>query len=607
VIRNWNIKNFKSVGEAHLSLAPLTLFAGANSSGKSTLLQSILLIAQTLAARGTAQTVVLNGHIVKLGQFDDLRNDASRDNTIELSWTIAPELLEDSSMMRLRRMQNRIESVACRVAFGLSDEKEQVEQLNPILHRFSLSCTLRQPAQEGEGSEESEGIEPVRKPSFIHLTRRGSPRPEEELTAQQRARTRVNFDLAIDLDEESKEDLRDEYPEAIPIGCILQAFLPGSLVVKFDERREIVRAIVGMLTGSGRARYTRRLANSKATIPASFLAELKQRISTVAQLFPDETESDGRVMPVQEFVERLRPPRVRPVLTSETINEIEAYALSALPSNREITSVSLPGDSLDDAVDITRDFFARQIKYLGPLREEPKALYPLQNTADPQEVGLHGEHTAAVLHRFRFSDVQYVPTAYFDQSDAQPAVQSASLEDAVFDWLRYLDVASNVDTVDEGKFGYGLKVKINGGKTAHDLTHVGVGVSQVLPIVVMCLLASRDTTIVLEQPELHLNPKVQTRLADFFLSMALMQKQCIIETHSEYLINRLRLRAAVAPGHSVSELMKLYFVEKLGDFTTYRDVVINEFGAIMRWPQGFFDQSQKEIEDILLAADRKAR
>ena len=163
-----------------------------------------------------------------------------------------------------------------------------------------------------------------------------------------------------------------------------------------------------------------------------------------------------------------------------------------------------------------------------------------------------------------------------------------------------------MDTSDEGKFGYGLKVWVEGGRAPHDLTHVGVGVSQVLPIVVMCLLANRDTTIVLEQPELHLNPKVQTRLADFFLSLAMIQKQCLIETHSEYLINRLRLRAARAAGRSVSELMKLYFVEKAGGFTTYRDVMINEFGSLTSWPKDFIDQNQREIEDILIAASQKA-
>jgi len=110
-----------------------------------------------------------------------------------------------------------------------------------------------------------------------------------------------------------------------------------------------------------------------------------------------------------------------------------------------------------------------------------------------------------------------------------------------------------------------------------------------------------------EQPELHLNPKVQTRLADFFLSMALLGKQCLIETHSEYLITRLRLRSVLAEGDSFSNLMKLYFVEKNNGRSEFRSVKINEYGAIVDWPSGFFDQSQREVEDILLAAANKMK
>ena len=72
------------------------------------------------------------------------------------------------------------------------------------------------------------------------------------------------------------------------------------------------------------------------------------------------------------------------------------------------------------------------------------------------------------------------------------------------DWLIYLGVAESVVTIDKGKLGHELKVVPPGLSQPHDLTHVGVGVSQVLPILVMCLLADPDTTLVFEQPELHL-------------------------------------------------------------------------------------------------------
>ncbi len=105
-----------------------------------------------------------------------------------------------------------------------------------------------------------------------------------------------------------------------------------------------------------------------------------------------------------------------------------------------------------------------------------------------------------------------------------------TLEAAVIDWLQYLGVANSVSSRDQGKLGHELKVALSDTDSTHDLTHVGVGVSQVLPILVICLLADRDSTLVFEQPELHLHPKVQTLLGDFFLSMALINKQCIVET-----------------------------------------------------------------------------
>jgi predicted ATPase len=123
----------------------------------------------------------------------------------------------------------------------------------------------------------------------------------------------------------------------------------------------------------------------------------------------------------------------------------------------------------------------------------------------------------------------------------------------------------------------------------------------------MCLLAEPDTTLIIEQPELHLHPKVQTLLADFFLSMAILGKQCIIETHSEYIINRLRFRAAAAMSETLSSLMKVYFVEKKEGNSVFRPVEVNKYGAITDWPDGFFDQSQSEAEEILRAATLKRK
>jgi len=141
----------------------------------------------------------------------------------------------------------------------------------------------------------------------------------------------------------------------------------------------------------------------------------------------------------------------------------------------------------------------------------------------------------------------------------------------------------------------------------HDLIHVGVGVSQVLPILVLSLLADASSTLVFEQPELHLHPRVQTRLADFFVSMTLLGKQCIVETHSEYFINRLRYHAAISEDQQVSDKVVIYFVEKQDGYSCYRPIHINKFGVIEDWPEGFFDESEETSRAILTAAMEKRK
>jgi predicted ATPase len=255
----------------------------------------------------------------------------------------------------------------------------------------------------------------------------------------------------------------------------------------------------------------------------------------------------------------------------------------------------------------TREYFEQYVRYLGPLRDEPKPLYPLEALGNPTDVGYRGEHTAAVLHLNQYRPVNYLSSARFSDKaiDVTTGASMQSLRDALVDWLSYMGVIDGILADDRGKIGHELQVRTPGIGKFHDLTNVGVGVSQVLPIVLMALLAPAGSLLIFEQPEHHLHPKVQTRLADFFVSIAMSGKQCLIETHSEYLIHRLRRRVAEAPGDQLTSMTKLYFVERRGDTTSCRPVDITRYGAVIDWPSDFFDQSQIESENILMAASIK--
>jgi len=605
MIEKWRLYNFKSIERADLALSPLTLFAGANSSGKSTFLQSILLVAQTLASRVGSQTVVLNGYLSKLGQFDDVRNAITNSERIRISWDLsrARQTVDFAPYMRGR---SAIEAVSCDVTFGVSKRVAgaQTQQLNPKLYESLLSCVAASTTTDAQ---------PVK--HTVRLTAKPDASDEENIALQEPT-TRPSpwrFDYNIEFDPASLDELRDELSGTHPEGCSLQHFLPQWLVVTFDEKTEIIKVLNRLLVDPLRSRvFNRYLNTDEIQVPKEVVAFLNERRVLLGKADPIAFRDDAELTSLSEVLQWLRGARFpqkgarksSKLGETELAKDLTTVANNVLQDKRGISTTEIPS-IFRDATEYLVTWFSRGVRYLGPLREEPRPMYPLHYTADPQDIGLHGEHTAAVLHNYRHLEIDYISSVAFGTGALSPEFSRVSLGDAVFDWLHYLDVATKVETRDEGKLGYALSVYLDS-KVKHDLTHVGVGVSQVLPIVVMCLLASRETTLVLEQPELHLNPKVQTRLGDFFLAMSLLGKQCLIETHSEYLINRLRFRAASADADSLSKLMTLYFVEKQNGLTVYRNVVINRFGAIVDWPQGFFDQSQREVEDILLAATKKA-
>lgn len=93
MIARWKLANFKCIKqETELNFAPLTILAGPDSSGKSTLLQSILLIAQTLSSKVNSPSVVLSGDFVELGQFSDVYSFQGESEPVSIEWECASHL-----------------------------------------------------------------------------------------------------------------------------------------------------------------------------------------------------------------------------------------------------------------------------------------------------------------------------------------------------------------------------------------------------------------------------------------------------------------------------------------------------------------------------------
>jgi hypothetical protein len=182
-----------------------------------------------------------------------------------------------------------------------------------------------------------------------------------------------------------------------------------------------------------------------------------------------------------------------------------------------------------------------------------------------------------------------------------------TLEAAVDYWAARLGLAGRVRTVNKGRAGIEAELSDLQTGEKRDLTSLGVGVSQLLPVIVLCLIARPGELVMIEQPELHLHPAPQQVLGDFLLRTAESGRQLIVETHSEYLVNRLRLHIARDELDVVSEMVQIWYARRKEGRTEFDLLRPNRFGSFEEWPDGFFDQASLDAEQLLRAAARKRR
>lgn len=246
-------------------------------------------------------------------------------------------------------------------------------------------------------------------------------------------------------------------------------------------------------------------------------------------------------------------------------------------------------------------FLASSVRYVGPLRQSPHLPFSTAPDPDAGDVGVSGEYVAAVLQAKRSTSGQYP----LPPGDARPDSAEGRLEltDALNRWLGYLGLADAMSVSEDTPLVLGISVTPPALTEPVPLGSVGVGVSQVLPILVQCLVAGPGALIILEQPELHLHPAAQQRLADFLIACTNWGQRFLVESHSEHLVLRLRRRIAEDESDALRDQVVILFAERdeQGD-TAYRHVEVTETGGVTEWPEGFFDQGPDDAHRLLVAA-----
>jgi predicted ATPase len=226
-----------------------------------------------------------------------------------------------------------------------------------------------------------------------------------------------------------------------------------------------------------------------------------------------------------------------------------------------------------------------QVAYLGPLRERPERSY-LWSGVEPGDLGKRGEYT---VHALLASDTTRKRQKESHEGGRQWLIQRVS------EWLSNLGVADELRLERKGNSRHYELVVIRGNQAAN-IMDVGFGVSQVLPMLVLAYFVQPGTTIIAEEPEIHLHPRAQVGLAELMVKVAKSrQVQFLVETHSEHLFRRLQ--TLIASEKIGADDCRLYFVDQdNAGATRLTRLEVDDYGRVKNWPKQFFGDAIGETE-----------
>lgn len=228
------------------------------------------------------------------------------------------------------------------------------------------------------------------------------------------------------------------------------------------------------------------------------------------------------------------------------------------------------------------------IAYLGPLRERPERSY-LWNRQNPGDLGSRGERAVHAL----LASANARGRGRGDEEGSP-----GWLVERVSGWLQRLGIADRMVLEQQGRSRFFEVVIEHEGRRAN-ITDVGFGVSQVLPMLVLAHFVPRGATIIAEQPELHLHPRAQVGLAELMVEVAReRQVQFLVETHAEHMFRRLQV--LIAEDKLQPHECRLYFVDRGADRrAALQRLQVDAYGRVANWPPQFFGDALGESERLM--------
>ncbi|GGI72799.1 hypothetical protein GCM10007978_08270 [Shewanella hanedai] len=497
-----NYKSFKNLD--NLNIKPITILCGENSCGKSSILQSILLLKQTKESRTPNNSILLNGKYVHLGDVHNIihGHNSEEELAIKYEYTFTRE-----DFLKLNGGTRTISSR--QILFHLLPRKSK--ELKSSTHTVTFYIKIK-PSKDDKGYIKTANISEYKiEISTSDLSGKITHGPGLRIVSHENGITsRLNWINLPNFNMPSDKNYK--------MGSI------EKVLVKYENLFPIIH--VGSNNSS--------------------------------------------------------------INNSGSINQYKTAPFSVLNFLR-----------------LMDDFLVKinnNISYIGPLREEPSRRYIYEN--EVLEIGTKGENAAYIYQTEQNKSLNHSCFRFNESENVFHNNSDTTLHEEINYWMSFMGISGFRPDFQSEIIRLEMEANSCAG-TSVNIADVGFGVSQIFPILIEGLRMNTSGTLLLEQPEIHLHPGLQMKMADYFISLALSGKKLIIETHSDHIVNRLIRR--IIENENFEEMISINFVSNNSSGAFVEEVKIDPHKGIVNWPNGFFDQTANEQEQIILAGIKRRK
>lgn len=495
MIQSIHLKNYKSFVDVLIPIRPITVLLGANSTGKSAILNTLLILKQTAnECDNTYKSALkINGGSVSIGNAINLFHNKRSDNQLDINIVISQydkrpvrQLLND--LLSRAKSLVAIASSSSKLLYEDLSRKTLIDRLNLLSDKDKKECERLYHILFPEMCDEEDFVESNNLKIILELLDCLGDNANE-----------IDFRFGIKYANDEKVSL-----------VSLSIYVQEKMIFNYSDKK----------------------------IKSDLLGISKKEEEVINKSF------NGNI----------------PLFYCFDNN-------TSLVKNREYTFSSYYLTTIiQNLLSLLKDEFTyNAINYTMPLRDNPSRIYVLDKAK-----------------RYDMLDC-------FAGSDVVNALKSnAKIKDEVNRWLRKFGITA--ETRDVAEYYYFLE--ICQGELTMNIADVGFGISQILPIVTQGYALKKNMLMIVEQPEIHLHPKMQADVADLLVDICKDntggQKKIMVETHSEYLLRRIRRR--ISEGRIKAEDVAICSFQK--DKTSLVSKVevldISKKGSF-KWPEEFMD------------------